>query len=107
MFKPKPLDVATVFNKLKKIAGTSGTKCQAEKARLMQGLFVSAKGPEVKFVVRHVQGKMRMGLAEQTVFAALGRALAFTPIGGVPLDRSKKVSVEKMHELQTRYTEVV
>ena len=51
----------------------------AEKVRNIQMLFVASRDMEARFVVRHVQGKMRMGVNEQTVFAALGRACAFTP----------------------------
>jgi len=109
MFPPPPLDTKGVFDKLKKIAKTSGNKAQGEKVRVMQGLFVSAKGPECKFVVRHLQGKMRMGLAEQTVISALGRALAFTPTAVDPpiLDMSKKLGVEKMYALECRYTNIL
>jgi len=104
MFPPPPLTVKLVFDKLKKIAQTSGNRSQGEKVRLMQGLFVSAKGPECRFVVRHLQGKMRMGLAEQTVFQALGRALAYTPTATDPviLDQCKLLGVEKIHALETR-----
>jgi len=85
----------------------------SEKCRLMQGLFVSCKGSEAKFIVRHVQGKMRMGLAEQTVLSALGRALAYTPIpvNGAEqvydMSKSKGMTVEKMHERQSRITNVI
>merc|ERR1719333_1613491 len=75
----------------------------------MQGLFVSAKGPECRFVTRHLQGKMRMGLAEQTVIAALGRALAFTPVAVDPpiMNQAKILGPEKMHALETRNTNIL
>jgi len=109
MFPPPPLTTKNVFDKLKKIAKTSGNKAQGEKVRIMMGLFVSAKGPECRFVTRHLQGKMRMGLAEQTVIAALGRALAFTPLAVEPavMNQADHLSPEKMHALETRNTNIL
>jgi len=113
MFPPPPLKTKKVFDTFKKIAMTKGNRCTEEKARMMSLLFVSAKGYEATFIVRALQGKMRMGLAEQTVFQALGRALAFTPLladckGEKEVeDRSKKNSAMQMHEWEATYTEII
>jgi len=113
MFPPPPLKTKKVFDTFKKIAMTKGNRSTDEKARMMSLLFVSAKGNEATFIVRALQGKMRMGLAEQTVFQALGRALAFTPL--LPdcknkkqiADRSKNNSATQMFEWDTQYTEII
>jgi len=113
MFPPPPLKVKGVFERFQKIAKTTGNRCMDEKTRLMNGLFVSAKNHEATFLVRALQGKMRIGLQEQTVFQALGRAIAFTPLaadceGSERIaDRSKKTKASKMHQHETHYTEIV
>eukprot|EP00514_Thraustochytrium_sp_LLF1b_P007215 CAMPEP_0184536894 /NCGR_PEP_ID=MMETSP0198_2-20121128/16706_1 /TAXON_ID=1112570 /ORGANISM="Thraustochytrium sp., Strain LLF1b" /LENGTH=750 /DNA_ID=CAMNT_0026930113 /DNA_START=103 /DNA_END=2355 /DNA_ORIENTATION=- len=70
--KAKPLSIQDVFGKVKEIAGLSG---QDHKQKLVEKLLVSSTGPEVKYVVRLLQGKLRIGLAEQTVLIALAHAL--------------------------------
>lgn len=113
MFPPPPLKTKKVFDTFKKIAMTKGNRCTEEKARMMSLLFVSSKGNEATFIVRALQGKMRMGLAEQTVFQALGRSLAFTPLladckGQKQIDdRSKNNSALQMFEWDAQYQEII
>eukprot|EP01083_Nonionella_stella_P239928 839227_1 len=77
LFKPKPLTINLIFETFKKIATISGSGTQQEKVRLIQKLIVASKSIESKYIVRHLQGKLRIGVNEQTVLSALGRALAF------------------------------
>ncbi|VDN42180.1 unnamed protein product [Dibothriocephalus latus] len=88
MFKPKPLTILQVFGKLTEIANMSGNSCEAE------------------YLIRSLQGKLRIGLAEQSVLAALGQTAATSPfhsirsvlssaVGALPpdlLDASKSCS---------------
>ena len=46
---------------------------------IIKGLLVRAQGQEAKFVIRGLQGKLRIGLAQSTVLISLARALALTP----------------------------
>lgn len=75
MFAPKPLTIRQVFRDFKYIATTSGTNSHAKKLEKIQSLLVGAKGCETQFIVRSLQGKLRIGLGEETVLASLAHAV--------------------------------
>eukprot|EP00941_MAST-03F_sp_MAST-3F-sp1_P002933 g2933.t1 len=74
--KRKTLLARNVFRIFKEIAFVKGSKSQDRKIRLMKKLMLDAQGSEPKYLVRALQGKLRMGLGEQTVVCALAYALA-------------------------------
>ena len=74
LFKPKQLTVVNVYEKLRRLATTSGAKSQTTKVDMLHQLLVAGNGVEPRFLARSVQGKLRIGLAEKTVIAALGQA---------------------------------
>lgn len=93
MFKPKALTVRGVHESLIAIAvveghGSQGRKVDAIK-KILSAADVNSKadkvditkdrgGPsEAKFIVRTLEGKLRLGLAEKTVLVALAQALVF------------------------------
>lgn len=94
MFKPKPLTVKGVLDGLMGIATVSGDGSQARKVAGIKKLLSSAdststgKGSksiditkdkggasEAKFIIRFLEGKLRLGLAEKTVLVALAHAM--------------------------------
>lgn len=94
MFKPKPLTIAGVHKGLMAIATTTeGQGAQGRKVDGIKKLLSSADshnagkhvdievnkgGPsEAKFIVRTLEGKLRLGLAEKTVVVALAQAVKF------------------------------
>lgn len=76
MFKPAPLDVDQVFENLTKIAKSTGKDSQAKKISLINKMLTAcnAKSSEAKFLIRSLEGKLRIGLAEKTVLIGLAQA---------------------------------
>ncbi|EDO18564.1 hypothetical protein Kpol_2001p71 [Vanderwaltozyma polyspora DSM 70294] len=75
MFKPKPLTVGEVFQNLKDIAQSQGKDSQQRKMRLIKRMLTACKGVEAKFLIRSLESKLRIGLAEKTVLISLSKAL--------------------------------
>ncbi|CAL8463942.1 g3477 [Coccomyxa elongata] len=74
MFKPKPLTVQGVFKAFQTIARTQGAKSQDKKIDLINKLLVSSSDVEPGFIMRALQGKLRIGLGDETVRVALAHA---------------------------------
>jgi DNA ligase-1 len=98
MFKPKALTVRGVHEGLKKIATVEGTGSQGRKVDGIKKLLASADvhlakgqviditkekgGPsESKFIIRALEGKMRLGLADKTLQVALAHAMVAHAVG--------------------------
>ena len=99
MFKPKPLTVKGVLDGLMSIAVTAGDGSQGRKIagikKLLSGAdaLLAGKGSkgidiskdkggasETKFIIRFLEGKLRLGLAEKTVLVALAHAVVIHEI---------------------------
>jgi DNA ligase-1 len=92
MLKPKPLTVRSVHKGLMDIATMSGSGAQGLKVSGIKKLLSAADatlkgkvdiakdkgGPsEAKFIVRMLEGKLRLGLADKSVLVALAQAVVF------------------------------
>jgi DNA ligase-1 len=63
-----------VLAAFREISHTEGVKSTEKKRALIQKLLVAAKDVEAGFLVRSLQGKLRIGLAQATVLTALAHA---------------------------------
>ncbi|KAJ9614109.1 ATP-dependent DNA ligase Cdc17 [Cladophialophora chaetospira] len=122
MFKPKSLTVRGVHQGLLDIAKMEGHGSQDQKVRAINKLMASADvsstsktvdiekdkgGPsEAKFLVRFLEGKLRLGLAEKTVIIALAQAV----VTHESAKKGKVPSTDKLAEgeaaLKTVYSEL-
>lgn len=90
MFKPKPLTVRGVHQGLMSIATVTGNGAQGRKVDGIKKLLSAADahstvkaditkdkgGPsEAKYIIRFLEGKLRLGLAERTVLVSLAQAI--------------------------------
>lgn len=94
MFKPKPLTVRGVLQSLIDIATVQGNGSQGRKVDGIKKMLSAADskggkvditkdkgGPsEAKFIIRFLEGKLRLGLAEKTVLVSLSQAMVFHEI---------------------------
>ena len=114
MFKPKPLTVKGVLDGLMSIATTSGDGSQGRKIAGIKKLLSAAdtahagkgsKGIDItkdkggasesKFIIRFLEGKLRLGLAEKTVLVSLAHAMVSHE---VEKQSRKQPSSEKISE---------
>ncbi|KAL7554201.1 hypothetical protein ACHAWF_017614 [Thalassiosira exigua] len=78
-------------------ANTSGSQSQKWKADKIKSLLVRAKGVEPKYIIRGLQGKLRIGLAQSTVLASLAHAVALTrPRGVRELDEGRAGEIREL-----------
>ena len=113
MFKPKPLTVRGVLEGLMGVATVSGDGSQGRKIAGIKKLLSAAdtalagKGSkgiditkdkggasEAKFIIRFLEGKLRLGLAEKTVLVGLAHAMVIheTEKKGSKLPSSEKLA---------------
>ena len=97
MFKPTRLDIVTVFENLTKIAKSTGKDSQSKKISTINKMLTACemKSNEAKFLIRSLEGKLRIGLAEKTVLIGLAQAFV-----NYENKSNKKISPEKLAQAE-------
>ncbi|KAL6769241.1 LIG1 [Auxenochlorella protothecoides x Auxenochlorella symbiontica] len=81
MFPPPRLTVPGVLRAFRDVAAAEGSGSQDRKKAMIVKLLVAARDNEAGYVMRALQGKLRIGLAEQTVLVALAHAAVLSSVG--------------------------
>lgn len=77
--KKKEMTVLRIFETFTSIAKRSGSASVADKTNSIMKLLMDSKPNETKFLVRWLEGNLKIGAAEKTVVSALARAFTYTP----------------------------
>jgi len=67
----KPLTLGRVYQTLLRVAYAQGENSRDVKLRLVAGLLSDAKPLEAKYIVRFIEGRLRVGIGDATVLDAL------------------------------------
>ncbi|GAQ85568.1 putative DNA ligase 1 [Klebsormidium nitens] len=113
MFPSAALTCGKVLDEFRFIAKESGTASQDKKRARIKALLVAARECEPLYLMRQLGGKMRIGLAEQTVISALGQAVVLSEDPPVPpkdlparLDEAGKI-MKKVYSECPSFDEIV
>ena len=99
MFKTAPLDVDTVFDNSLKIAKSTGKESQSKKISIIKQMLTACqmKSSEAKFLIRSLQGKLRIGLAEKSIIVGLAQAFVnYENKSNKKIDPSKLAEAEEI-----------
>ncbi|KAI8524139.1 hypothetical protein RHMOL_Rhmol13G0126700 [Rhododendron molle] len=113
MRRPEALTVAKVFDTFRLIAKESGKDSQEKKKNHIKSLVVAATDCEPQYLIRLLQSKLRIGLAEQTLLAAVGQAAVYagkhsSPPAHIdsPLEEAAKI-VKQVYSVIPVYDKIV
>ncbi|CAL2264689.1 unnamed protein product [Prunus armeniaca] len=113
MRKPDSLTVTKVFSTFRQLAKESGKDSQEKKKNHIKALLVAATDCEPQYLIRLLQTKLRIGLAEQTLLAALGQAAVHaekhsTPPSHIqsPIEEAAKI-VKQVYSLLPDYDKII
>ena len=73
LFRQQQLTLCFVYNQLKKIAGTVGSGASKNKTKILTGLLIDMSPQEAKYLIKIINGEMRIGLVEGLIEIAIAK----------------------------------
>jgi DNA ligase 1 len=73
LFQQQPLTLSSVYGRLKKIADTIGSGSSKDKKDILKGLLIDSSPLEAKYLIKIINGELRIGLTEGLVEIAISK----------------------------------
>jgi len=97
--KPKPLSATYVLEQFRLITKTKGDKSQQRKTDIIKAMMTRCQGNEAKYIVRSLQGKLRIGTASTTILVSLAQAFSLTkPPNVLEIMACDKVQIDEVED---------
>ena len=74
LFQQQPLTLLSTYDRLKEIADTIGSGSTKNKKKVLKGLLMDSSPLEAKYLIKIINGEMRIGLTEGLVEIAISEA---------------------------------
>ena len=74
LFQQQPLTLSSIYKRLKEIADTIGSGSSKDKKNILKGLLIDSSPPEAKYLIKIINGELRIGLTEGLVEIAISKA---------------------------------
>ena len=74
LFQKQPLTILSTYDRLKEIADTIGSGSAKDKKNILKGLLIDSSPLEAKYLIKIINGEMRIGLTEGLVEIAISEA---------------------------------
>ncbi|CAM9496229.1 unnamed protein product [Ectocarpus sp. 12 AP-2014] len=95
----KALSARDVLERYRAIARVKGNSSGEDKINRIKKMLVSCKGLQAKYIIRGLQGKMRVGLTDTTVMVSLSHAAVTCPSEAVlAAEEAEKVLADQERE---------
>ena len=75
LFHKKSLSVSEVYEELMKLAKISGEGSVDRKVSMLSGLLSNMSGKELRYAIRFVLGRLRLGIGDPTIMDSISKAI--------------------------------
>jgi len=73
LFQQQPLTLSSIYVRFKKIADTIGSGSSKDKKNILKGLLIDSSPLEAKYLIKIINGELRIGLTEGLVEIAISK----------------------------------
>jgi DNA ligase 1 len=74
LFQQEPLTLSSIYERLKQIADTIGSGSSKDRKNILKGLLIDSSPLEAKYLIKIINGELRIGLTEGLVEIAISKA---------------------------------